>query len=267
MGSRKKTTNKKRSTLKVGCAQYIGSRDNQEDSFAFSDLNDSELIDDCGFIAAVADGMGGLAFGSEASAIAVSSISDVYTNKTKAEPTPSALLRAVRAANESVRMMSEYNGAYGNAGTTLVSTVIIDNSLFYISVGDSRIYLFRDGIPNTLNVPHNYGNSLHKKMLNGEITQEDIDENPEKEHLTSYLGLDEIREIDYNQVPLNLRIDDMLILCSDGLFNTLSDDEISAILEKYLGQPQAAADALVSEVLNKDMPYQDNVTVAVIYYS
>lgn len=245
----------------LGNAQHIGSRDSQQDSFGFSDLNNAAFVSHGGFVAVAADGMGGMEHGDAASRTAVRTFLDTYGAKTEQETIPEALGRAVRAANDAVFALSTEFGSVEGIGTTLVAVVICDNLLHWISVGDSNAYLYRDRRLTLLTHPHVFANLLDSAVARGAMTREEASRHPERESLTSYVGTREVDEIDLNSEAYPLRPGDRLLLSSDGLFKTLSVEEM---LPHLAAHPQTAAETLVRKTLDKRLPHQDNVTALVI---
>ena len=148
-------------------AQNIGSRGNQQDSFGFSDPGAGRFLEHGGFVAIVADGMGGLAHGDAASQLAVKAFLEAYAAKMETEPIPDALERSVRAANQAVFDLAVSAGAPGDVGTTLVAVALRPDSLHWISVGDSAIYLSRGGQLNLLTTSHVYGRTLDARVERG----------------------------------------------------------------------------------------------------
>ncbi len=243
--------------------QHVGARGNQEDSFAFSDLGDRKTIEYSGILAVVADGMGGLQYGEEASRVAVAVFLTEYTREQDNKSVIDRLLRALTIANTAVYDLAyNKNGAELDLGTTLVATVILKNSLFWVSVGDSRIYLYRNEQLEQLTTDHIYANHLQKDVEQGRLSQEEADRNPERNYLTSYLGLPEISELGRSQKPMPLQRGDRLILCSDGLYDTLSEQAIKAVLES--SNTNELAEGLVRAALAAGNTHQDNVTVATL---
>lgn len=242
--------------------QHIGARENQEDAFAFSDLGDDEAVRERGILAVVADGMGGLARGEEASSLAVSVFLREYEAGEKGEDIGSSLNRALRIANASVYDLA-FTGAAedDDLGTTLVAVVIYRDELHWISTGDSRIYLFRDGQLQQLTTDHIYANHLLNDVINGKISLQEAENHPERSHLTSYLGLPDLIEVSQNEEPLLLEPGDRVLLCSDGLYDTLEDSSSAELLK---GEGEGIAERIVGEVLKKGNRHQDNVTVIVL---
>lgn len=241
-----------------GDAQHIGSRTYQQDCYGFSDPGDLEFIGHSGFLAVLCDGMGGMEHGDLASQAAVRAVLDAYALKTPDESIPGALERAVREANRRVLAVAASMGRQEGVGTTLVAAVLHGNSLYFISVGDSGLFLFDSGQLQLVNRPHVYGNLLDQAVARGVMSREEAENHPERESLTSFIGIRILQEIDRNTEPWPLREGNTVLLASDGMFKTLEPGEILACLD---GHPQSWPRALVDRTLAKASPGQDNVTV------
>ncbi len=242
--------------------QHLGARENQEDAFAFSDLSDLKQVQNNGILALIADGMGGLARGEEASNLAVSVFLREYMTKRAEEPIAACLNRALRVANAAVFDLAFTGGEDDDLGTTMVAVVIHRDQLHWIAIGDSRIYLFREGSLEQLTMDHIYANHLLTEVENGKISLEEANNHPERNYLTSYLGLPELEEVDQNETPLLLKPGDRILLCSDGLYDTLNENRIAALLGENRGA--AIAEEIVKQVLDEGSRHQDNVTVIVL---
>ncbi|SRR5579875_2153434 len=241
-----------------GNAQHIGARHSQQDSFGFADPDDREFIAHGGFLAVVCDGMGGMEYGDAASRTAVRAFLDAYQRKTPAESIPDALERSVRDANSQVVGLAHSLGMSEGIGTTLIAVAMHGRSLYYISVGDSGIFLCSRGQVRMLNSPHIFANVLDAAVARGSLSREDADHHPERESLTSFIGAEKLEEIDRNVDPLPLEPGDTVLLASDGMFKTLNAQEIQASLQ---GPPEGWPEALVERTIGKKREYQDNVTV------
>lgn len=238
--------------------QNIGARENQEDSFALSDYRNRQELEENGVLAVVADGMGGLSYGEEASRVAVQHFIREYANSNGEESIPGRLNLSLSIANTAVFDLA-YNGRDDyDLGTTLVATAVFVDQLYWISVGDSRIYLFRDEELKQLTNDHIYANHLDIDVANGKISRDEANNHPEKDYLTSYLGLPSLTEIDQNFEPLQLKGGDIILLCSDGLYDTLQENEIASTLKR---RTPNIAEELVKTAMDKNNKYQDNVTI------
>ena len=243
-----------------GNCQHIGARNSQQDAFGFSDKDDLAFVAHGGVLAVVADGMGGMAHGGEASHMAVRAFLQAYMAKSADETVPSALRRSLDEANQAVISLA-YQAEEENVGTTLVAAVIHGDALHWVSVGDSRLYLWRDRQLTQLSADHIYANDLDRDAANGNISREDAENHPERRSLTSYLGLMPLDLIDHNPQPFPLFDGDRLLLCSDGLYVALVESEIAPIFNR---DAQQAAEDLVALVLAKNRSGQDNLTVAIL---
>lgn len=252
-------------THRFGNAQHIGARQQQQDSFGFSDSADDSFSAHAGFLAVVADGMGGLAHGDAASRTAVRSFLQHYRAKTEAESIPQALDRSLRAANVDVNALASSLGQSGEMGTTLIAAAMLDDELFWVSCGDSAIFLVRDGDLTLLNTQHVYARILDERAARSEISNEEALGDPQREALTSHLGQPEMVEVDLATHSFALRAGDTLLLASDGLFKTLPEQEIAALAAGNASM-QATCERLVAAVLEKQRRGQDNVTVVALGY-
>jgi protein phosphatase len=248
-----------------GNAQNQGKRREQQDAFTISDPTDTTFLAHAGLLAVVADGMGGMKCGGDASLLAADTMLEAYAVKRPEEPVEEALLRSLIRANRAVLEMARRNGVAGESGTTLVAAAVLGNRLWWIAAGDSRLYLARKGELLRLTEDHVYATELDRSVLLGRLSPEEALFHPEREALTSFLGLEDLPEVDRNQRPLRLEAGDRLLLCSDGLYKFLPLEETAAILcDGERRHPQAQAERLVEATLRKDAPGQDNITVIVL---
>jgi serine/threonine protein phosphatase PrpC len=243
-----------------GNCQHIGARSSQQDAFGFSDKDDLVFVAHGGVLAVVADGMGGMAHGGEASHMAVRAFLHAYMTKSADENVPMALRRALDEANQAVISLA-YQADEESVGTTLVAAVVYGNALHWVSVGDSRLYLWRDRRLTQLTEDHIYATELDRDAANGYIRREDAQNHPERHSLTSHLGLPQLDLIDHNPQHFPLFGGDRLLLCSDGLYVALVESEITTI---FTSDAQQAAEDLISLVLGKSRQGQDNLTAAIL---
>ncbi|MEW5725258.1 MAG: protein phosphatase 2C domain-containing protein, partial [Thermodesulfobacteriota bacterium] len=250
--------------LDFGADQHQGTREEQEDFFASSRPSMDVVESDAGFLGLVADGMGGMAGGAQASLIAVNTFMEDYKAKSPAETIPEALNRALYQANAAVVEANRHVPEDQGSGTTILACVIQSSHLHWVSVGDSSLLLFRDGSLQAVNEDHSYGAELDAMLAAGEITPEQAQAEAGKRHgLTSYLGLDRIPKINLSRLPVELKTGDKVLLCSDGLLNALSTHEIAGVLGKAFSA-QEKCELLIKAALAKRDPYQDNITVILL---
>ncbi|MBF0456479.1 MAG: trypsin-like peptidase domain-containing protein [Nitrospirae bacterium] len=244
-----------------GNAQHQGTRPDQQDSLGFSDFSDASFVRHGGVMAALADGMGGMALGRQASHAALQAMLEGYMSKRPDEAITDALHRALILANGLVASISGGTDAAAAAGTTMAACVIHNAHLYWISAGDSRIYLLRNGALTQINTDHTYENELMNDFWAGDITKEEIYNDPDRFALTSYLGLPELKAIDRNVRPYPLSEGDTVILCSDGLYNSLTAIEMR---DSITADPQVSAERLVETAIAKQRPNQDNTSAAIL---
>ena len=244
-----------------GNAQNIGARQSQQDSFGFGEIEDEAFVAHAGFLAIVCDGMGGMQHGELASKTAVKAVLDVYRTKTPEESIPDALERSARAANDAVCDLSHSMGNSEGIGTTLVACVLHETNLYWISVGDSNAYLCRQGNMMLLTQAHVFSNLLDKAVARGTISREDADRHPERDSLTSFVGIEKLEEVDRNTQPFPLADGDTILIASDGLFKTLSDAEIVSMMQ---GPPPNWPELMVARTMAAQREHQDNVTVVTV---
>jgi protein phosphatase len=242
-------------------AQHIGDRHSQQDSFGFGDPDHREFVEHGGFLAAVCDGMGGMEFGDAASHTAMRAFLDAYQAKTAAESIPGALERSVRAANDEVVALAHEYGLSEGMGTTLVAAAFYNSALYYVSVGDSGLFHLRGGVLRMINRTHTFANQLDAAVARGAISRADAENHPERESLTSFIGAESLEEIDRNLEPFPLVEGDVVLLASDGLFKTLSQEEMIECVASTSGNPLSCPEALVERTIAKKHEHQDNVTV------
>ena len=214
-----------------------------------------------GILLVVADGMGGLADGEEVSGKIVKSFLD---SASKLETGPyDGVLRAM--TDQAVEEVNAMLGAQklNKCGSTLAAALVEEGRFQWISVGDSRIYLYREGKLNQLNEEHIYRRELMKMAEMGEISMEEVENNPQKEFLTSFVGMGELRYIDVSETEEALCPGDRLLLVTDGIYRTLPDDELCGILTEYEDVVQAAEE-LQRRILKQHVQWQDNFTAIIL---
>ena len=171
---------------------------------------------------------------------------------------PEALLQATRYANNEVVSFMIRKKVRTVGGTTLVAALIKNGMLYWISVGDSHIYLFSDTGLKQLNEDHIYAKTLDAAVERGDIEKTVAENHPRRDSITSFIGIWELKEISSGKTRLSQGTS--VVLCTDGLYKTLNEDEIK---NTYDLDPQKWANRLIKDTLEKDVLYQDNVTVTI----
>ncbi len=171
----------------------------------------------------VADGMGGHNAGDYASRCAVETIVD-YIGSAGEKPPVALLLEAVRAANETVLARSLQDRKLEGMGTTLVAATVQKGCLYVANVGDSRLYILDEDEIVQITRDH----SLVEEMVrSGQLAREKARTHPEKNVITSAVGMKSMPKIDCFDAALCPG--DIFLICSDGLTNMLEDEEIHRI--------------------------------------
>lgn len=232
------------------------------------DNQDSYIIEKCEakdcLIAALCDGMGGAKAGGLASQLSNKAfVSYVYAKLTsrvsRALDFRQILLDACAEANGVAYDYSQFDEAYNGMGTTIVGGVIKNNGNGYIiNVGDSRAYYISRRNDAIEQVTRDH--SLVEELVEyGAITKDQARRHPQRNVITRALGSEATVEADYYDV--NLQSGDILLLCSDGLSNLISELEMLDYAKEY-PEPELLCRALMSKALMRGAP--DNVTVLAV---
>ena len=238
--------------LKIANLQGQGDRERQEDSFALVNPAQGELRDRQGLLALVADGMGGMEDGKAASQWAAERLLQLFQER-EGEDIPGWFYRSAHAVSEEV-----FRQSGGRSGSTLAALHIQGERLHWLSVGDSAIYLCRNGGVFQLNREHTCLNRLFLQELEREvIDKERAIADPDAPRLTSFVGIDRLTEVDLSLRPMELQRGDVLLLCSDGISGVLTPPEL---LECMSPDPEEGAGLLERMVLEKHVLGQDNYT-------
>jgi serine/threonine protein phosphatase PrpC len=204
---------------------------------------------------AVADGMGGHRAGEVASRTALDTMAEyVRLNSSDIAAGPIGVLkRALEAANDKIFRQSQRDPDYHGMGTTITAVLMAGEIMYLAHVGDSRAYIIHDGAIRLVTDDHSLVNELVK---NGGITRDEATRHPHRNVLTRAIGSASEVNIDFYEEPLSRG--DILMLCTDGLSNLLSLDEMRETVTMAL-TPEAGTEKLVNQALERGGP--DNITV------
>jgi protein phosphatase len=243
----------------IGCL-----RQNNEDSFGYWEPEDDQLFPRKGRLAVVADGMGGYEGGQEASRLAVETLIAVYRDFGGNDP-QQALIEGLQTAHEQIRRYSFAHPELRGMGTTCTAAAIVKarngdaqhDELYYVHVGDTRLYLIRDGQITRVTRDHSYVGRLVEA---GMISAEQAEHHPQRNILTAALGTNPDLIMDSPSQPEPLRPEDVLVICTDGLWGQMRDSEIlDAIQDKSTEQ---AGRVLIELARERGGP--DNITVEIL---
>lgn len=250
------------SVFKLAMFSSMGDRQEQQDCSGY-ELKDTEGL------VTVCDGMGGHEGGKLISNYAVELLLGRYLSKDQdIQSVPGFFCDTMQEIDSQICNLKKSDGSRLLGGSTCVAVLIKEGGLNWVSVGDSRIYLFRDGELAQLTKDHVYRNTLDTKLEIGLISAQEYEmEAMEKgEYLTSFLGVGGITEIDFNKEFFPLRENDEILLASDGLYKYIQMEEVKSILINF-SNAEDALHALEMKVKrqNRDKPgLRDNMTLALI---
>lgn len=201
----------------------------------------------------VADGMGGHKGGEVASTSARDDLLRELEGKT---PSVATLSGAIEEVNRQIYHQQEHDDALTGMGTTLSVLWMSDNFVYIGHVGDSRVYLLRDGEFKQMTLDHSLVEQLVRE---GVLTEEEAQNHPMRNIITRAIGTDESVEVDV--VVEERRKGDLWLACSDGLHGLVDDRQMRDALRQYT--PEKAADVLLKSAL--DAGGRDNVTLVIVH--
>ena len=238
--------------------QGIGLRERQEDSFTVANAFDAAMIRKKGLLFAVCDGMGGMKDGRLASETAVGSLRQSFLEMDRKRDMAVQLKQSIFRASSQVEALLG-----GDGGSTAVIGILYQGGLYYASVGDSYLYLLREGKLLRLNTEHNLCHQRYLKSIReGEMDPLPIRNIPEAAALTEFLGMTGLDEVDCSVRPLPMKKGDILLACSDGVGGVLSPEEVSEALQKA-GVEEMCSD-LEARIISHNNENQDNYTAIVV---
>ena len=223
-------------------------RSENQDSYRIKQFDDATAL------AVVCDGMGGARGGNIASNLAADAFAVEVEAVLPAEDKKAVLAEAACAANERVFSASVSNPEYRGMGTTLVAAFVTPEKIWIANVGDSRCYQILNGDITRVTRDHSFVEDL---VLRGEITPEQARTHPKKNLITRAVGVDHTVKTDVFECENQ---GGYLVLCSDGLSNQVTDEEIRS--EVVAEDKETCCQRLLKRALYKGAP--DNVTVVIV---
>jgi len=243
----------------IASDQIDGARDYQEDAFMVSQLGDNDDGKSCSLVV-MADGMGGHAAGNVASNMVVATFNKSFQSEHSTKDVPDSLESALLRSNKQIRDSVTETPALRGMGCTMVSAYLEGEKLFWVSVGDSHLYMIRDRELIKQNADHSYGAYIDLMKEQGM----DITEQPgmSRNMLMSAMTGEEISSVDCPGSPIKMKPGDRLVIASDGL-DTLG----SGAIIQYSSWSSTAREcvyALLKAVEEANKINQDNTTIIVV---
>ena len=232
-------------------------REENQDAFAIVAPESAGSLGERGLLLVVADGMGGLACGATASQLAVAAMTEIYfsTGGTPRE----ALLAAAKEANRRIYQESQKLPGNQTMGSTLTALVLSAGHGLIAQVGDSRAYgLSESSALSQLTRDHTLVQELVER---GEIEPDSLPYTLHRNVLTRGLGLEEDVEIDISEIS-DIKFGDQFLLCSDGLYDVVTEEEIESRLRVQSDSLDAPLDYFIELARSRGAP--DNVTVVLV---
>jgi formylglycine-generating enzyme required for sulfatase activity/serine/threonine protein phosphatase PrpC len=245
--------------FEIASDQIDGARDYQEDAYMVNQLGESDTGDLCSLIV-MADGMGGHAAGNIASNMVVATFNKTFQSHFPTSDISEVLTDALNRSNDQIRASVKETPALRGMGCTMVSAYLEDANLYWVSVGDSHLYLIRDRELIKQNADHSYGAYIDMMKEQGMEIEEQA--GMSRNMLMSAMTGEEISSIDVSEAPIKVRPGDRIIVASDGL-DTLGDGAIIQY-SSWSATAKECVYALLKAVEDANKINQDNTTLIVV---
>ena len=237
-------------------ASIVGKRKTQEDSAICGKI---EHIGWSENFVVICDGMGGLQHGQIASTFCVERIKKAISQEHEWNTTPDLLCTNIELISELIYRFTDQKGVKLDCGTTVAVATVCKNQLYWACAGDSRVYIYSGSRLKRITHDHNYG---YKKYSEGKPVDQYSNNH---KALISYVGMEDVAIIDVNLEAEVLDTGSIILVCSDGVTDTLDDLSIEEILRNLNGMPpEDIVNAVIEKVESRQNNHQDNATVGVI---
>ncbi len=244
----------------VAAGQIQGHRESQQDAYSYAEWEGNHHL------LILADGIGGASGGKLAADTVVNEFQSAFLSHGKTETDiRERLIAALTSANEGLSEEKQRRPDLSDMGTTLVGVAIVNHQIYWISVGDSPLWLIRSDQITRLNDDHSIGGLLDMRARSGEISWAEAQNSNQRNVILSAVLGEEIQHVDAPLEPRQLHPGDVIIAASDGI-ETCSLDEIVDIVTA--GRPSAPdiVQAVLEYVSVTDRPGQDNASLVVYRY-
>ena len=203
----------------------------------------------------VADGMGGHKAGEYASNQAIALVKREVASDTESEPVQ-IINQGITTANNSIYEEATQDATKSGMGTTMVVATLLEDHLCVANVGDSRLYVYRDGQLSQITQDHSVVGEMVRK---GEMPKEEARSHPKRNLITRAVGAEAEVRVDF--FDETLQAGDLVLMCTDGLTSMVEESEIEEVLA---GSGQVADKVAKLVDLANDHGGKDNITVIVI---
>ncbi len=235
--------------IAIKILQGQGEREEQQDAYGICQPDDKD-----GVLLVLCDGMGGMNKGAE---IAQQTVREIMTAFPMDEKNLGEWRDMLKKINSGI-----FDSYHGGGGTTLVMAYIEENRLWFWSIGDSDLFLLRNGLLYQMNQKHEFKNKLMLQSIREGIPVSEVFSDPQKDSLYEFIGNDMI-DVDETRNPFLLCGGDRLLLCSDGVSDTISLGKLERIMTMDL---ETCTEEIEKEILNVNQPFQDNYTALIARY-
>lgn len=237
----------------IGSSMTIGTREVQEDCYGF-------LETASGTLTVLADGMGKAYGGRIASRTAVETFKDIFGDYNAFDNPPYFFRKAFNSANREILKKLD-NGQNGAA--SVGAAVIIQGRLYYAVVGNVKVCVYRDGELVPMSMGHTVNQLAESGFRSGQISREAAITMIEDHRTYNYIGQDEFRDVELYDTPVALRSGDIVVLMSDGVYETLSWKEIEDVLAAG-GDCQTLAFEIIEKINRMEEENKDNASLMLI---
>ncbi len=240
----------------VGQANRLGNRSSNQDRFCPIETDEGVLL-------VLGDGMGGQAFGELAAQTLIDCALDAYLQAVRPIANPKEFLAAIiKHAHLQIIAFGQRQEPPVTPGTTAVLCLIQNNEATWAHVGDSRLYIYQQGLPLYRTTDHSYVEQLYQK---GEISRWEQETHPKRNQITQCLGCRrELPKVSTSNTVM-LKSNDVILLCSDGLWGPLDDSQMGAMLESE-GSLDDALNAIAEKAEKLSYPQSDNISALALRF-